>query len=328
MAYADLAAEVAGVLPGVSSLLAATFVTRAWRDIRNERNWSFKNGIATLICPPQVTTGTAAWTQYGTSVTFSAAATTALTPYIAGTPLLTTLQIRFSNGPLYRILTVTQPSPLIVTVDRPIIEATATAGAYSVYRAYVTPPVADFSRWDALQDFASQRTLTGARLTRSVTEFDRRDPGRTSMGEAAFLGVYTADATTGQVLYELWPHPSQGQTFLVTFKRFGPDFLLPTDTQPAVIPDALIVTKALGWYGYPWAQANKARIPDLKATDFLTLIQLTRQQYVSDLATIKTQDEELAPEWIYNRGHYVTSPFRGDPPLGDAKYWQSHPIYW
>jgi len=328
VAYADLSAQLAGTIPGLSPILAATYVKQAWRDIRNVRAWSFKTGVATLVCPRQVTTGTVAFTQYTSSVTFSAAATTALTPFIAGTPLLTSLQIRFSLGPLYRILAITQNSPLIVTLDRPIQEATATLGTYTVYRAYVAPPVTDFQRWESFADTANQLDLKGPRLTRTSLEFDSRDPGRVNFGWASYLGSFVADAA-GTILYELWPHPVDGQTFQVTFKRLGVEFSAPGDTQPLLIPDALISTRALGWYGYPWAQANKARIPDLRNTDFLTLIGLTRKQYQDDLVPVKMQDDELMLQSVYNRGHFVRGLRRSmDPPLGDAAYWQSHPIYW
>lgn len=333
MAYADLAAELAGVIPGLSPLLAATYVRRAWREIRNENpHWSFKTAQASLILPAAITTGTVSRVQFSNVLTFSVAATAALVGYVSGTPLLTQMQIRFGGGSIYRILTVTATNPnLVVTVDRPIVEATNALVAYSVYRAYVAPPVADFTRWDSLEDLANGITITGERLTRTSVWFDAQDPQRTSTGLASYLGALVANPNQNSLpLYELWPHATGGQTFLVTFRRTGAEFVNPGDLQPNVIPDSLIVARALGWHAYPWAHANKGRFPALLKTDFVSLITATRQQYALDLNTIRLQDDDLALESVYNRGHWGGGRRRGTGSglLGDAGYWQSHPITW
>lgn len=331
MAYADLAAELAGVLPGLSPLLAATYIRQAWREIRNERPWSFKTAQAGLICPAAIVTGTAAIVQGANSVTFSAGATTALTPYIAGVPPLTQMQIRFSGGPLYRIIGLTSTLPIIATLDRPVWEATNALASYMVYRAYLTPPVADFLKWESLDDYANGIAITAGRLTRTSIWFDQMDPQRTGTGPATYLGGFIADTVTnpGLPLYELWPHPTGGQNFLVTFRRTGPDFAAPSDTQPTIIPDTLIMARALGWHGYLWAQANRGRFPELMKTDFMALMQATRQQYVLDLSTVRLQDEDLVLSSVYQRGHWGSGRSTSDnTPVGDARYWQSHPITW
>lgn len=338
MAYADLAAELAGTIPGLSPILAATHIRQAWREIRNERNWAFKTTQAALVCPAAITAGTA--TVAGATVTFDATATAALTPFLATIPLLTSLQIRFSappmtigtpvsGSPLYRILAVTQPAPLIVTLDRAVAEPVLTPSGYMVYRAYLTPPVPDFSRWDSLVDYANGIAITGPRLTRSSVWFDAQDPQRSATNQAMYLGQVVATDPAGLNLYELWPHPTAGQTFLVTFRRTGPEFINPTDAQPDLIPDSLIMARALGWHSYIWAQANRGRFPALAKYDFSSLLSAVRQQYTIDLNTIRLQDDDLALQSVYDRGHLGSSrSHASDPPIGDAKYWQSHAIYW
>lgn len=328
MAYADLAAELAGTIPGLSPILAATYIRRAWRDIRNRKNWAFKTAQATLSLPAAITAGTAAIVQGSTSVTFSATALTALTSYLTGALTLTSLQVRFNNGPLYRILALNPVyPPLVVTLDRPVTEATNAVSPYSVYRAYITPPVPDFSRWDSFEDLAGNRII-GRRLSYSSVDFDRRDSQRTSFGIPSLLGAFMADAA-GLPLYELWPHANTAQTWTVTFRRTGVDFTLPGDTQPILIPDSLIMSRALGWYGYVWAQANRSRVPDLAKVDFTALLQAERQSFEAELQTITVQDEDLALSRVYNRGRWGGGRDRRDTgPVGDASYWQSHPINW
>lgn len=331
MAYADLAAELAGVLPGISPILASTYIKRAWREIRDERNWSFKTAQAGLVCPLAIQTGTCAIVQTSNSIIFDATASTALGGFVTGVPLITQMQVRFGGGPLYRMVTVTNIFPLTITLDRPVVEPTNVANSYLVYRAYVSPPVADFSRWDSLDDYANGITIAKDRLTRTSVYFDMMDPQRSNSNMAYYLGAIVADAV-GLPLYELWPHPTQGQNFLVTYRRTGAEFNLPDDVQPAVIPDSLIMARAMGWHGGPWAKANQGRFDALKKIDITGLVTMARQQYALDLNTIRLQDDDLALDTVYNRGHWGGGRrgWRGDGngPLGDAKYWQSHGIYW
>jgi hypothetical protein len=330
VAYADLAAELAGVLPGISPILASTYIKRAWREIRDERNWSFKTAQANLVCPTAIQTGTVNIVQASNSIVFDAAASTVLGGFVAGVPLITQMQVRF-GGPLYRMLVVTNLFPLTITLDRAVVEPTNAAAAYSVYRAYVSPPVSDFSRWDSLDDYANGITIAKDRLTKTSVYFDMMDPQRLSTNMAYYLGAIVADAT-GLPLYELWPHPTQGQNFLVTYRRTGAEFNLPTDVQPAVIPDSLIMARSMGWHAGPWAKANQARFLGLKGIDVTGLVTMARQQYALDLNTIRLQDDDLALDTVYNRGHWGGGRrgWRGDGqgPIGDSKFWQSHAISW
>src|SRR6185437_500585 len=98
MTYQELTSELAGRLPGLSPFLAQRFVERAWQDVRNRRLWSFLLVDGAVVCPPQITAGTATIDQFSQTVTMSADATTALTPYLNGTPLLTQMQIRFGGS--------------------------------------------------------------------------------------------------------------------------------------------------------------------------------------------------------------------------------------
>ena len=55
----DLTSELTGTLPGLSSILAETYVNRALREIYNERSWSFLVTDGVLVLPGQITAGLA-----------------------------------------------------------------------------------------------------------------------------------------------------------------------------------------------------------------------------------------------------------------------------
>ncbi len=346
MAFADLGAELTGLLPGLPAFLAQTYIKRAWRKIRDRRNWSFKSQDAVVICPAQVTTGTFAITQFSSTVVSDVAAGTALTATVPfAQPGLTKMQIRFmglaQTGQIYSITAFQLNTPgagqLTLTLDRVVQEATNALSPYLSYRCYITPPDTNFSRWDSLNDMINAIGISGDRLSYSSVYFDLRDPQRQALGQAYYCGLYKAagtvplqatQAATAPV-YELWPHPTMGQTFYTRYLSTGVDFTLPTDQQPAIIPDQLIVHAALTFDAYPWAKANAAHFPALKGVNFAQLISETAQFYQSELIDAMRQDDELALQRVYNRGHGL----KPDRPVGfygpiDSNYIQAHAVTW
>jgi hypothetical protein len=351
VAFLNLTALLAGLLPGLSPLLAQQQINSAWRHICGERLWSFLVLDGVVICPPQITAGAAAITQYSPTVSLNIAASAALlaqaTP--GAIPGITNVSIRFGTSPavgqIYNIIAadVTIPTAIVLTLDRPVVEATTLTAGYQVYRPYITPPIADFLKWESLSDFANGIVLANDRLNQTSKYFDMRDPQRAAQGIAYYCGNYVGafipNPATGAVvpnpnveggtnLYELWPHPTAGQTFYAKFRRRGSAFVLPTDTQPGVIPDDLIVQRALGWHGYPFAMANVANFPTFKGANWTQLVAVARMSYEDQLRDVKRADEEAAPQQVWNRGHGLrprSGDFRGvgDFPI-DANYLQSH----
>jgi hypothetical protein len=326
VAFLDLAAELAGTLPGLSPALAESYVTRAWQDITRARHWSFLGADAVLVCPAAITAGTVHVTLGSTTVTADTAATTALTPAITATPPLTSLQFRLPTGSLYSIAAVSAGPPVVLTLDRAFSEPTALTASYQIYRAYLTePPATDFMRWESLDDVQNQYAITGPRLTRSRVDIDRRDPARQSQGQARELAALRGTPTP---LWELWPHPTSGQTFLAFYRTNGgtPDYTDPTSTPPAIIPESLILHRALAWYGYPWAQVNKGSYPRYQRTELMGLLLEAKKSYEKELLEAKTEDDEVQLNSVYNRGWRGHARPRLAGLLGDAAYWQSHPI--
>ena len=95
MALLDLVGELTGTLPGLSPILAGTYINRALRSVYDERLWSFLSADGVLVCPGQLTTGTAAITFNTATVTCDAAASASLQDQITGAALPGILNLQF-----------------------------------------------------------------------------------------------------------------------------------------------------------------------------------------------------------------------------------------
>lgn len=344
MALLDLTGELTGTLPGLSPLLAEKYIARAWKDIQNERRWSFLVVDGFIVCPTMLTAGSFNITQYQATVTADATASAALLPFNGGTPDLTQLQIRFGGsntltaGQIYRIMDVdtTNPAAIVLTLDREVVEITNTVSTYQCYRCYVTPPQENFLAWDQIVDMTYGFKL---KLNWTSGNFDVVDPQRTSQGDAYYCGFFrtagpygasnTPDPNQeqGDPIYELWPAPTSGRTFYVRFNQRGWDLATPTSSQPSGIDDQLILERAYGWYAYRFAQANTQNFPTLKNSNWLALIKEARGEYKELLTKAKRNDDAQALQNVWNRGHGLRSGTGSGIPFPiDAAFIQQHLI--
>ncbi len=360
MALLDLVGELTGSLPGLSPILASTYINRSLRGVYDERLWSFLTTDGILICPGEIITGRVSQVQFQNTVTFDAAASAALQDQITGAtePGLLNLQFRAQTtdtnaaSQLYGIIAVDNgvPTAVVVTLDRILVEATQAAATYSIYRALFVPPIADFKMWEAFVDPANAITLTRNRLSATSSDFDRMDPQRTATGLSYWVGAWGGirdigggvlapinfpGTTVGQPVYELWPVPTTGQTWYVRMRRKGPTLVDPSDTQIMGITDNLIIQRALYSHGYPFAASNVANFPSFRGAAWTMLIANARASYAKELLDQKRNDMEvqLQSTDLWNRGHGLRSPTpfgRFDTPGYpiDSAFLQSHLIRW
>lgn len=331
MAFLDMIGELTGVMPGLSPLLAQKYINRALVDVYNKRNWSFLVADGVVVCPTQIVTGSVSIVQYTNTVTLDAAASAAIASQIGASavPGITNMQIRFGNAPtsgqVYSITAVdnTNPAAVILTLDRVVVEATNAANAFQIYRCLLVPPLVDFKRWESLVDVANAISITSDRLRMTSAQLDRRDPQRAAQGLAYFVaswgGNRIGDVVTGATvpnanqnastpIYELWPHPTSGQTFYVRLRRYGAQLVNMTDELPEQIPETLVLAKALGSYCYPFAKANVANFPTFKGADWTTLMIDSMRQYNQLLLDATRNDNEQELQDVWNRGHGLRHP--------------------
>jgi hypothetical protein len=354
MAFLDLVSQLTGELPGLSPLLAQKHINWAWRDIRQMRLWSFLSLDGAVVCPAQVTAGAVSITQYTDTVTLDATASAALLAQTAvgAVPGIQNLSIRFGAtspvaGQVYNIINfdASVPAAIVLTLNRVVLEATNATSGYQCYRAYIVPPMADFLGWESLNDMANAFSMTheNGRLSHTSKYFDLRDPQRTAQGLAYFLGAYAgayqsdpiantvipvATVDPGVNIYELWPHPTSGQTFYARFRRRGADFAQQNEAQPDVIPDAMILERAKATYSYPFAAANVGNFPTFKGVAWQSLIAVSKANFKDALLLAKKNDDEAALQTVYARGHGLrtgTWDFKGLNAFPiDSNFMQSH----
>ena len=334
MSFQSLSNELSGTLPGLSPILADTYINRAWRDVRDARLWSFLQTDGSIVCPTQITTGTIAITMFSDAVTCDAAASAALVAVVAN-PGLTKMQIRFGGlnnasfaGQVYSIIAAdtTNPAAYALTLDREVAQATNPTSGFQCYRVYVRPPVDDFLTWQSFVDMTNGWAL---RRDYTSTYFDARDPQRQAQGLAYYLGSFKGNPELDpKPQYELWPAPTSGQTFYMRFRRQGEDFFNPADTQPVLIPDQLIMQRALGWYAYPWAAQQVGRMPAFRGVGWVNLTLTAQANYAQELIVAKRQDDNQEVQTIINLGHGLRRGRGGFKGIGaypiDANFIQSH----
>ncbi len=332
MAFGDLAAEITGTIPGISPILAASYVRRAWRDVCSHFDWSFKFEEGVVVCPTQITAGTVSITRFSATVTCNAAASAALLVQNSSTPTLIQMQMRFNGGnaasEVYSITAVNQTNPaaIVLTMDRVVQETTNAASLYQCYRCYVDPPQQELmERWESVTDMVNGFALN---TTVSYKFFDLKDPQRLAQGLAYYIGRYKTTAPTGSPRYEIWPHPTSGQMFVAMIAMFQTAFEDPDDVLPNIIPDELVIHRVYSRYAYPWAMANIGRFPELQKTNWNGLMNQEKDNYADLLQSIKKQDNAQFNTRSISQGKFArrSSPKGYYGPI-DAAYMQRHAIW-
>lgn len=317
--FADLYSELVGLQPALSPFLAQKYINRAWRDIRDAREWSFLVAEGSFNAPSLVQTGAVALTQNATTITFNSAAQAVLNPLVTATPVITLYQFRVSAaGALYNVVAYDSTTG-IMTLDRALLEATNPNSTYMLYQAYFPPPpqaiqgnmLYDFDRWISVLDPVNGISLT---IDTDKKWLDWYDPQRT-ISDLAY-GIYDYKTNQyGTPFYEFWPHPTAGQQFVCQYRRQGLDFSLGTQQLPQYVPEALIINRALYRYVYPWCIQQAGRQPALAKVNWTALIRESRDDYNKDLQSAKMQDENVHLTAIVSPQGY---------PGYDSKFIQSH----
>lgn len=319
--YNDLFTELSGQVPGLSPFLAKKFINRAWRDILNARDWSFLLGFGGFNAPSAFSDGTANVTQGVPAVVMSSLAAAA----IDAVPSTQIVQRQFriaAAGGIYSIA-AWDTSTNTLTLDRPILEATAATATYSIFQCYFPPPPEafvgagqgyDFNNWISILDPV---TPINVGLDKDKQWLDFRDPQRSDGGPAYYFVNYTTTAAVIP-LYEAWPHPTGGQQYVTYYKRFGLPFLLGQTPLPQPVPDSLVIDRAMYKYVSKWVALNVGTIPALQKVNWAMLMTQARIDYKADLQAAKIEDEN-----VYMTALIGSRQFSGYGPI-DASYLQRH----
>lgn len=327
--------ELCGTVPGLNVFQAKTYLTRAYaQNICNSgRQWSFQVGDAGIFMPAPITAGAFAITTGSANVTANATAIAALAGLT--NPTIVFRQIRFGGTFPYNIVTY-NPVSGAMTLDRPVVDVTAAASAYTVYQCFYPAPVSDFKRWVTLEDPVNGYDLE---LDHTRQEVDLIDPQRQSTDMPYWVVSYKQGSSTAGpgsmtaplVPYlELWPSPTTGGQLVGTFNRIGTSlFAADADVLPIPLTDALLIEYAKGWHVYPWAMANAGRVAGFDKTNWGFLITDAKNAVNGVPGTNQRgllNDAKREDDEIFNRSRIFKRPRARNSYQGpiDARFFQSH----
>lgn len=341
MAYADYVAELVGTVPRMSALHAGQVLQRAWRRVRDGRQWSFQFVTdAQLFCPNAIVGGSVSATFGSNKVIADAAAAAAFNAVAGANPPLASpilgvgRQLRV--GSLNGISTPTGPNYNIVawdgidtlTIDKPYGEYTVHQADYQVLKCYYAPPPPPpfqnfepdlkFVRYHVITNKYSGYAIFGPNLYWSQAQLNAIDPQRGGQGDAYIMANYGTNQK-GQPVMELYPNPVRFTTYSATYESRWPD-LSPTQDLPQVsfeLPDLLMFkSKSLA---ADWALANVNTYPELQQTNWVAYRQIQDAEYKDSRIECYKQDDEQFPLIPFRQGQGFMFPLGG-------QFLQSHDV--
>lgn len=295
--FQSYSSEILAHVSEVGIQLSKRFINRALRDIYESRLWSFLTFEGVFVAPPIITSGKVTSTQYSNTITLDATATTALSGL--ANPLITSRQIRVGplNGGVYNIAAF-DPIGQTITLDRLYMEKSATGASYQVYRCYYQPCDANGSLiTDWLTFISMVNPDLGYRISRShlryqKVEIDNMDPLRADQGLSYYVATYKYDNVNQTPIYELWPHPTYSSGYVYLGRRRGVQLVNPNDQIPGILSSDMLVERAL-YYVSEWAEKNKGRYPQLRASDWRFMQTQHDKSYRDMLRDAQRQDDEI-----------------------------------
>lgn len=284
MSWMTMASELTGQVP-VNIGQALILVNRAYQDIQRRYTWSFLQGIDIAIPTfVPISNGTVTLTRGVKTVVADAAARAAWAAIGLVTPI-TTLQFRIGTGTIYNISGYQDNVPLgfaTITLDRLYVDPSSGAGSgYSIFQCYFNAPFQDFLWWDSFLD-----PTTGYSFDLYMTrqEIDDSDAQRLQNNTPCAVIPYTINAQAGNFfrfpMYEMWPAPAAGLTYVGKAFRSGAPFVLPGDTVAAQLGEDIVMERAKN-LSYEWCEANKDKLlPAQRTGDFRFLMGKAEKEFI------------------------------------------------
>lgn len=298
-------AEMRGVVPGYSAMLAKTHLREAWTDIRNRKGWSFQLGNGSFSTPSSINSGTVMLTLGSTTVTGDATASAAWIAGSTAVSLITQRQFRIAYGTIYNIVAMDQTNPdaVVLTLDRPYTDLKTGSGInYWIYQCYYAVPVDGFMAWESIMDVNNVIWLNTTQTRKAREWADQWDPQRQVFAFPQAVIPYGPDtragsATYGRMMYELYPQPLSQYSYQTWYSWMGPDIVNSSDTLPFPMNEECL--KAFARVkAYEFAEANRdPATPRGSGADYHFLMQAASAQGEKLLKEIRLQDQDLVNMW-------------------------------
>lgn len=294
MSWQTMANELVGQTP-VDPMFALTLVNRAWKEVQRSYLWSFLWSDVAIPTPVPTNGGTVTLTRGLNTVVGDATARAAWAGIGIVNPI-TTQQFRISTGTFYNIIQYQDNVPTgfaTITLDRLYVDPAAGAlQTYNIQQVYFNAPFKSFIWWDTFKD-----PITGYNLATTMTrgEVDDRDPMRETIDIPAAVIPYRINQQAGNFngfpMYEMWPGPQNGLTYVGEAYLAETGFVLPTDTVRAPLDEDIVIEQAK-IQAYEWAELNKNKLMPIQRTgDFKFAIGKAEKKYEKLLNTYILRDE-------------------------------------
>jgi hypothetical protein len=294
MAFVNMVNELRGSIPKLPTDLAKTFINRAWGDLRGQSLWSFLLFEDRWVSPPVISVGTVTLTQGSNLVVADATAGAAITAGALAPTLITQRQFRAGLTGAYNIWGW-DPIGLVLTLDKPFMEASSVGHSYSIFQSYYAAPMKDFKTFISVRDMQNFQSLFLNRYTRE--QLDQMDPQRTWYYMPTDVVYYQqgqnpASPTYAWPMFELWGAPQTNLVWQLYGIRKGADLVLPGDLLPPAVGEDCVLALARK-YAYEWAEANKGDNPRNVGPDFRYLIGVAQADYNRLYKDYRKEDREL-----------------------------------
>ncbi len=324
---AQLAAELKSWLSQIDPLATLPLAQRAYKDIRDSRDWSFNKANGAWVAMNQVATGTVTATQFSTTVTCDSVALPYWEALAFPTPPqypMQFLQFRIIGNPIYDIANYNGTNQ--ITLNRPMAEQGGAGLSYMIYQPYMPAPSIDFKRWMSIVDPISGYRFRYENMYRTQKELDKRDPQRTSFGWPTWVVgkdyVTLPGDTQQRPRFELGlGQPIQQIGYILEWMTNGDIASTPTAVIPSQISDQTIMARAR-YYGHDLV-ANQPNV-DVKVKAFhMQKMRVVEAQYNDLLRNDMMRDNAIFDSLVCDEqaGPSLSGPI-------DSDYLQDHVLYW
>lgn len=298
--FIDMITELKGLVPKLSPSYCKTLINRAYADVRRQNLWSFQVYESNWIAPAVVNAGAATAVQGSNSVTFNAAAATAIDASITAYNPINQRQFRIGISTVCNI-TAWDTATDTLTIDRGFPDDPTVVGTgYNIYQCYYPAPYQDHLSFVAVRDMVN---FTDLILEKNQRWLNEQDPQRTwyyfpTHVVPYLMGVDSTNTSTYQFpLFELWGVPQTNRAYQLYGIRRGTDLVANTDTLPPVITEECVTAMAK-YYAFEWAEANKGDMPRNQGTDYKFLMGETKARYTDVFRKLRMQDREYIDSWF------------------------------
>lgn len=201
----------------------------------------------------------------------------------------------------------------VITIDRPWMEPPQVNGSYMIYQAYYPAPPG-FKRWWSIRDVVNNNNMDF--WTKTQIDLANDDPQRTIFDQPYYvvpLGQDTrpGSATLGQLLVELWPHPTAQLPYTFGCQANWPALVNPNDVLPYPLTEELVKFRAYELINL-WKESQKGdEMERGSGANWQFLAQANKEEYREVLKQIRIMDRHLIE--LYFTKARVTPPYDGEP---------------